>query len=237
MNFFKKNAAETEQKGKRKSEGKSNGGLTEMVFILDRSGSMGGLEKDTIGGFNSMIKKQKKEKGEALVTTVLFDHEHEILHDRVLIKEMDPMTEKDYYVRGSTALIDALGDTIEHISGIQKYARKEDVPAHTIFVITTDGMENASHKFSAETVRKMIEQKREAGWEFLFLGANIDAVETAKHYGMNPRMAVRFESDAKGTAVNYQALNHAVHSMRACGKVQEDWSAEIQADYASRKNH
>lgn len=230
MKFFKK--METKEMNVN-----SKDGLTEMVFILDRSGSMSGLEKDTIGGFNSMIEKQKKEEGEALVTTVLFDHDHEILHDRVNIHKLDPMTEKEYYVRGSTALIDTLGSTIEHISMIQKYARKEDVPSHTIFVITTDGMENASHQYSSDKVKKMIEKKRKDGWEFLFLGANIDAVETAKTYGINPQMAVRFESDAQGTAVNYKAVSKAMSSVRACGSVQENWSAEIQADYASRKKH
>lgn len=239
MKFFKNNNTarwNTNHKAEvKKTEG--NNALTEMVFILDRSGSMSGLEKDTIGGFNSMIEKQKKEEGKAFVTTVLFDHEHEILHDRVDIQKLDPMTEKEYYVRGSTALIDTLGNTIEHISMIQKYARKEDVPAHTIFVITTDGMENASHEYSSDKVKKMIEQKRKDGWEFLFLGANIDAVETAKTYGISPQMAVRFESDAQGTAVNYKAVSKAMSSVRACGSVQENWSADIQADYASRKKH
>ena len=161
--------------------------MTEIVFILDRSGSMSGLETDTIGGFNSMIEKQKKENGEALISTVLFDNVSEVIHDRVPVQKVEPMTDRDYSVRGCTALLDAIGGAIHHIGNVHKYARNEDVPEHTLFVITTDGMENASRRYDSETVKKMIErQKEKYGWEFLFLGANIDAVETAKHFGVKP---------------------------------------------------
>ena len=158
--------------------------ITELVFILDRSGSMSGLESDTIGGFNAMIEKQKKQDGDCYVSTVLFDNESRVLHDRIKLADVPKMTDEDYTVGGCTALIDAIGGAIHHIGNIHKYARPEDVPAHTMFVITTDGMENASHRYSSEEVKKMIErQKTKYGWEFLFIGANIDAVETAKHFG------------------------------------------------------
>ena len=169
--------------------------LTEIVFILDRSGSMSGLETDTIGGFNSMIEKQKKENGEALISTVLFDNVSEVIHDRVPVQKVEPMTDRDYSVRGCTALLDAIGGAIHHIGNVHKYARKEDVPEHTLFVITTDGMENTSRRYDSEKVKKMIErQKEKYGWEFLFLGANIDAVETAKHFGIGADRAVNYLS-------------------------------------------
>ena len=210
--------------------------LTELVFILDRSGSMGGLESDTIGGFNSMIEKQKKEEGEALVTTVLFDNEIETLHDRVPLSKIEKMTDKDYYVRGCTALIDAIGYSVEHIAEIHKYAREEDVPEHTMFVITTDGMENASRKFSSQEVKKMIEQKKEADkWEFLFIGANIDSVETAKQFGISEDRAVNYRADKKGTNVLYAAVERAVGCVRKSAPLKADWSAEITEDYESRK--
>lgn len=171
--------------------------LTELVFILDRSGSMQGLETDTIGGFNSMLEKQKKEPGEAFVSTVLFDDRVEVLHDRVKADRVRPITGVEYYVRGCTALLDAVGGAIHHIGNIHKYARPEDVPAHTLFVITTDGMENASHRYSARKVREMIRrQKEKYGWEFLFLGANIDAVETAGHLGIDADRAVNYHCDS-----------------------------------------
>ena len=174
--------------------------ITELVFIIDRSGSMSGLEKDTIGGFNSMIEKQRKEDGECYVSTVLFDHETKVLHDRVKLSEVRPMTEEDYTVRGTTALIDALGGAIHHIGNVHKYARPEDVPAHTMFVITTDGMENASRRYTSDQVKQKIErQKEKYGWEFIFIGANIDAVETAARYGIGAERAVNYHADGKGT--------------------------------------
>ena len=209
--------------------------LTEMVFILDRSGSMAGLESDTIGGFNAMIEKQKKEEGEALVSTVLFSGESTVIHDRVDIRKIEPMTERQYQVSGCTALIDAIGLAIHHIGNVHKYAREEDRPEHTIFVITTDGMENASHIYSSEEVKRMIEkEKSRYGWEFLFLGANIDAVETAGRFGIAPERAVRFRNDPRGIQLNYEAVSRTVGRMRACAPVATDWKADIEADYMSR---
>lgn len=208
---------------------------TELVFILDRSGSMGGLEEDTIGGFNSMIEKQKKQEGECLVSTVLFDHEVSTLHDRVPLSNIAPMTGEDYYVRGCTALIDAIGMTVRHIEEVHRYIRKEDVPAHTMFVITTDGLENASKEYSADKVRKMIEGKKKEGWEFLFIGANIDAVATAKHFGIGADRAVNYHADKKGTSVLYNCVSSVVGSVRACAPMKSDWCREIQEDYESRQ--
>ena len=185
--------------------------LTEIVFILDRSGSMNGLERDTIGGFNSMIEQQKKTEGEALISTVLFDNVSEVLHDRVDVKDIRPMTDRDYTVRGCTALLDAIGGAIHHIGNIHKYARPEDVPEHTMFVITTDGMENASRRYDSEKVKQMIErQKAKYGWEFLFLGANIDAVETASQFGIGADRAVNYQCDSEGTALNYEVVSEAI---------------------------
>lgn len=210
--------------------------LTEMVFILDRSGSMYGLEKDTIGGFNSMLGKQKNQDGDAFVTTVLFDHEYKIIHDRLSVKDVPEMTEKDYQVRGSTALVDAIGKTIHHISNIHKYARKKDVPENTIFVIITDGMENASREYTSDTVKKMVEHaKADHGWEFIFLGANIDAVETAKHFGIESNRAVNYKCDSQGTAINYNVVSDAVSCCRMSMPLSEDWSARIDEDYKKRK--
>ena len=180
--------------------------LTELVFILDRSGSMGGLESDTVGGFNSLIEKQRKEAGECLVTTVLFDNVVETLHDRLKLLEVPVMTEKEYYVRGCTALIDAIGETVGHIREIHKYARPEDVPAHTMFVITTDGLENASHKFSSDEVKKMVEEQKGKGWEFVFIGANIDAVETAGRFGIDSDRAVNYHADRRGTKLAFSVV-------------------------------
>lgn len=189
--------------------------LTEIVFIFDRSGSMSGLEADTIGGLNSMIEKQKKEAGEALISTVLFDNFSEVIHDRVPIGRVEPMTDREYYVRGCTALLDAIGGAIHHIGNIHKHAREEDVPEHTLFVITTDGMENASRRYDSETVKKMIErQKAKYGWEFLFLGANIDAVETASRFGIGADRAVNYHADSEGTKLNYEVLSEAVSTVR-----------------------
>lgn len=209
---------------------------TELVFILDRSGSMGGLESDTIGGFNSLIEKQKKEPGECLVTTILFDNESETVHDRVGLEEIKPLTDKEYYVRGCTALIDAIGGAIDHVDTIHKYARPEDVPEHTMFVITTDGMENASRKYSADDVRKTIEKRKKDGWEFLFIGANIDSVETAKHFGIGADRAVNYHADRKGTQVLYDTVAGAVSKVRACAPISSDWKADIEEDFNSRES-
>ena len=217
------------------TESKPVNGATELVFILDRSGSMGGLEQDTIGGFNAMIDKQKQEKGACFVSTVLFDHEVSTLHDRVPLEEVRPMTGDDYFVRGCTALIDAIGMTVRHIEEVHRYIRKEDVPARTVFVITTDGLENASKEYSADQVRRMIESKKKDGWEFLFIGANIDAVKTAKHFGIGADRAVNYHADKKGTAVLYNCVGRAVSKARACQPMAADWSREIEEDYESRK--
>ena len=209
---------------------------TELVFILDRSGSMAGLERDTIGGFTAMIEKQKKQEGECLVNTVLFSNDAEVIHDRVPLERIEPMTDRDYTVGGCTALLDAIGGAIRHISTVYKYARPEDVPEHTLFVITTDGMENASRRFSADEVRAMIErQKREHGWEFLFVGANIDAVQTAKRFGIAEDRAVNYHADCKGTRVVYETLSKAVCSVRNSAPMSADWAADINADYESRR--
>ena len=210
--------------------------LTELVFILDRSGSMQGLERDTIGGFNAMLEKQKKQPGEAFVSTVLFDDETQVLHDRLRLNKVKPITEKDYYVRGCTALLDAVGGAIHHIGTIHKYARPEDVPAHTLFVITTDGMENASRRYAARQVKEMIRrQKEKYGWEFLFLGANIDAVETAGRLGICPDRAVNYHSDSTGTRLNYQVVGQAVAAVRGNVPLNEHWKDAIEADFRKRK--
>ena len=210
--------------------------LTEIVFILDRSGSMSGLEADTIGGFNSMIEKQKNAEGEALISTVLFDNVSEVIHDRVSVRDIKAMTDKDYAVRGCTALLDAIGGAIHHIGNVHKYARNEDVPEHTLFVITTDGMENASHRYDSETVKKMIERQKERyGWEFLFLGANIDAVETARHFGIGADRAVNYHSDSRGTKLNYEVVSEAICAVRCSAPLSEDWKKRIDEDFDSRK--
>ncbi len=209
--------------------------ITELVFILDRSGSMSGLESDTIGGFNAMIEKQKKSDGIAYITTVLFDSKIVTLHDRLALSEIPKMTDKDYVVGGCTALIDAIGKTIDHIKNIHRYARSEDVPQNTMFVIMTDGMENASRVYSSDQVKKMIEAQKEShGWEFLFIGANIDAVQTASHLGITKDRAVNYRSDSRGTRVVYDAVGQTVCKMRACHSIDEDWSADIAADFNSR---
>ena len=210
--------------------------LTEMVFILDRSGSMSGLESDTIGGFNGMIERQKKEEGEALVSTVLFSDESKVIHDRVDLQKIEPMTDKQYYVGGCTALIDAIGSAIHHIGNVHKYAREEDRPEHTIFVITTDGMENASHRYTSDQVKAMVQrQKDKYGWEFLFLGANIDAVETAAHFGIEESRAVNYHCDPIGQNRVYEGVDRAVRSVRACAKVDIDWKKDIEEDFITRK--
>ena len=197
-------------------------GLTELVMILDRSGSMGGLEADTIGGFNGMIGKQKKEDGEAYVSVVLFDDVPEVIYDRVDIHKVEPMTDRQYYVRGCTALLDAVGRAIRHIETVHRYARDEDVPEKTLFIITTDGMENASREYTYERVRRMIEQKKEKnGWEFIFLGANIDAAREAERFGIHRSRAVRFENDSKGTQINYNVMSDIVRCAREADSVEE----------------
>ena len=209
--------------------------ITELVFILDRSGSMAGLEADTIGGFNAMIERQKKQDGECYVSTVLFDNESKVIHDRVRLENVRPMTDRDYTVGGCTALVDALGGAIRHMANIHKYARPEDVPEHTVFVITTDGMENASHRYDSATVKKMIEHEKEKyGWEFLFIGANIDAVETARHYGISSDRAVNYRHDGQGTRVVYDTVAKAVANVRCCASISPDWSDAIDEDNRRR---
>jgi len=209
--------------------------MTELVFILDRSGSMSGLERDTIGGFNSMIEKQKKEKGEAVVSTVLFDNESTVIHDRLPLDRVPKMTEDEYFTRGSTALLDAVGNAIHHIRNIHKYAREEDVPEKTLFIITTDGYENASRRYDYEDVRRMVErQKEKHGWEFLFLGANIDAAAEAKRFGISTDRAVNYKCDEEGTALNYEVIGEAVCSVRACKPLRADWKKRIDADVKKR---
>ncbi len=207
----------------------------ELVFILDRSGSMSGLERDTIGGFNAMIQKQRKQKGKVLVSTVLFDDETKVLHDRVEIQKIPLMGENDYMVRGCTALFDAIGGAIHHIGTIHKYARPEDVPNHTMFIITTDGMENASRHYNSDQIRHMIErQKIRYGWEFLFLGANMDAVETARKFGIEEERAVTYECDAEGTALNYEAIGKAITTVRCNARLDRNWKEKIEEDYRKR---
>ena len=216
-------------------------GLTEVVFILDRSGSMRGLEADTIGGFNSLIEKQRKEEGEAYISTVLFDDHTDVIYDRVPVDKVEPMTDRQYYVRGCTALLDAIGGAIHHIANVHKYAREEDRPEKTLFIITTDGMENASRIYDYDTVRKMVEKEKDKyGWEFLFLGANIDAVQAAGRFGIEAGRAVNYKSDRIGTALNYRALSETVSAVRRSRSKKETEEmveasiAPIRRDYAAR---
>ncbi len=215
---------------------KAKNNITELVFILDRSGSMAGLESDTIGGFNAMIQKQKKEKGVAYVSTILFDHVSEVLHDRINLRNVPKMTDRDYTVRGCTALVDAIGGAIHHIGNIHKYVRPEDVPAHTMFIITTDGMENASRRYSSDEVKRMIErQKEKYGWEFLFIGANIDAVETAAQFGINRDRAVNYRADSEGTQLLYDTISEPISAVRASRSIDEEWGRKIEEDHRNRK--
>ena len=217
-------------------------GLTELVMILDRSGSMSGLEADTIGGFNGMIEKQKKEDGEAYVSVILFDDQSEVIYDRVDIGKVEPMTDRQYYVRGCTALLDAVGDAIHHIGNIHKYAREEDVPEKTIFIITTDGLENASRRYNYNKVRRMIErQKEKYNWEFIFLGANIDAAAEAAKIGIGASRAARYECDSAGTALNYSVVGNTVAKLRKCATMEmsavfeeEDALAPIRENYRKK---
>ena len=210
--------------------------LTEIVFILDRSGSMAGLEKDTIGGFNAMIEKQRKEAGEAVISTVLFDNYSDVIHDRLTLDQIPQLTEKEYFVRGCTALLDAVGGAIHHIGNVHKYAREEDRPEKTIFVITTDGMENASRNYNYDRVKAMIErQKGKYGWEFLFLGANIDAAREAARFGIGADRAANYHADHEGTGVIYETVSEAICQVRSCAApLQANWKARIDEDFAKR---
>ena len=210
--------------------------LTELVFILDRSGSMAGLEDDTIGGFNAMIQRQKEEAGDAYVSTILFDNHTEVIHDRVDLRQIQPMTRREYYVRGCTALLDAVGKAIHHISSIHKYAREEDRPEKTLFVITTDGMENASREYTYRRVKEKIRQQQTLhGWEFMFLGANIDAAREAARFGITEDRAANYHADSQGTAVIYEAVSEAVCNVRACRPVGADWKRRVDEDFESRR--
>ncbi len=212
--------------------------LTEIVFILDRSGSMGGLESDTIGGYNAMLGKQKAALGQATVSTVLFDDHCEVLHDRLEINSVVPMSDKEYFVRGCTALLDAIGGAINHIGNIHKYAREEDRPEKTIFIITTDGMENASQQYNYARVKMMIErQKEKYGWEFIFLGANIDAVEVASRFGIGADRAANYHADREGTQLNYEVVSEAICSLRASKTINDGWKDRIDRDYRGRKKN
>lgn len=207
---------------------------TELVFILDKSGSMAGLEKDTIGGFNALIDKQRKLPGEVRVTTVLFNHEYELLHDRISLEGISPMTDSDYEVGGMTALLDAVGSTIQKISNAQKETLKKHQADRVMFVITTDGLENSSCEYTYKKIHEMIASKKTAGWEFIFLGANIDAVATAKKFGVDEDYAVDYHADAEGTELNYQVLSEAVSSFRTGKKIDREWKREIEKNYSSR---
>ena len=210
--------------------------LTELVFILDRSGSMAGLEGDTIGGFNAMLQKQRGEPGEALISTVLFDNKTEVIHDRVPLDRVSALTEKEYFVRGCTALLDAVGGAIHHIGNVHKYAREEDRPEKTLFVITTDGMENASRRYTYDKVKAMIERQRETyGWEFLFLGANIDAAREAARFGIRADCAADYHADSIGTEAVYESVCEAVCQVRRAAPLKASWKQRIDADFKGRK--
>jgi uncharacterized protein YegL len=210
-------------------------GLTELVFILDRSGSMSGLESDTIGGYNALLQKQKKEVGEAVITAVLFDDKYELLHDRINLRGIDSITDKEYFVRGSTALLDAVGKTISKIGNAQKHTVEDERAEHVMFVITTDGMENASREFNYEKIRQMIEhQKSKYGWEFIFLGANIDAIDTAERFGISKDRATNYNADSEGTLLNYEVISETVSCMRASREISENWKDRIEEDFKKR---
>ncbi len=210
-------------------------GLTELVFILDRSGSMSGLESDTIGGYNALLQKQKKESGEVVITTVLFDDKYELLHDRINLRGIEPITEKEYFVRGCTALLDAVGKTLNKIGNVQKHTTEGERAEHVMFVITTDGMENASREFSYGKVRKMIEhQKSKYNWEFIFLGANLDAIATAERFGISKDRATNYNADSEGTLLNYEVISETVSCMRASRSISENWKERIEEDFKKR---
>lgn len=209
----------------------------ELVFILDRSGSMAGLESDTIGGFNALLDKQKKEQGDAKVTTVLFNHQYELLHDRLPINGIAPITDEDYEVGGTTALLDAVGSTIQKIGNVQKRTCEEERAGRVMFVITTDGMENASCEYNYAKIKSMIEhQKTVCNWEFVFLGANIDAVSTARNFGIDKDFAVKYHADKEGTQLNYKVLNETISSFRQGKKLDESWKEKIVVDFEQRSN-
>lgn len=211
--------------------------VTELVFILDRSGSMAGLEEDTIGGYNALLQKQQKEPGEVIVTTVLFDDQYELLHDRSPIQSIRPMTEKEYFVGGCTALLDAIGKTIQKIVNAHRHLQEEHRPQKVMFVITTDGMENASREYTYEKIKRMIQrQKEEFGWEFLFLGANIDAISAAARFGIGADRAANYHADREGTRLNFMVLNEAVYEYRQSRTLKKDWKKKIDQDFTSR-NH
>jgi hypothetical protein len=210
--------------------------LTEIVFILDRSGSMGGLETDTIGGFNAMLERQKKAEGEALLSTLLFSNETEVLHDRADIRQVEPLSLQDYRVGGSTALLDAIGGAIRHIGNLHRETRPEECPAHTLFVITTDGQENASRRYGYAELKRLIERQKERyGWEFLFLGANMDAVAAASRFGIDADRAVRYHCDSAGIALNYKAVGEAILTLREKSALDRDWGERIREDYRKRE--
>jgi uncharacterized protein YegL len=212
--------------------------LTELVFILDKSGSMAGLEADTIGGYNAMLKKQQKAEGEAVVTTALFDHDYELLHDRINIRGISPITEKDYEVGGTTALLDAIGFTIQKIINVQKRTSEEERAEKVLFVITTDGMENASREFTTDKIKKLVQHQKDTyGWEFLFLGANIDAIATAARFGIGEDFAVEYHADHEGTQLNYEAVNEAVVNLRSGKKIDRSWKQGIERDYNRRSGN
>ncbi|PRR80366.1 vWA domain-containing protein [Clostridium vincentii] len=213
--------------------------LTELVFIIDRSGSMAGLEDDTMGGYNAVITKQKKEDGEANVTTILFDDQVETLHERISIQDIKQMTENEYYVRGCTALLDAIGETISYMGNVQKYAKSEERANKVLFIITTDGYENSSKEYSYDKVKGLIDrQKTRYDWEFLFLGANIDAISTAERFGISKEFATNYVPDKRGTKLNYEAMNVAISCCRAEMPLDKSWKEEVERDYKSRnKKH
>ena len=212
-----------------------NNNLTEIVFILDRSGSMAGLEDDTVGGFNAMVEKQRKEPGEALLTAVLFSNDSEVIYDRADIRNVEPMTDRQYQVGGCTALLDAIGGAVHHIANIHKYAREEDRPGKTVFVITTDGLENASRRYTYADVQKMVQHEQEKyGWEFLFLGANMDAISAAHSFGIRADRAARYSCDSVGTEVSFRTASSAISKLRKGAAISSDWCADVVADYEKR---
>ena len=209
--------------------------ITEVVFILDASGSMYELTDDTIGGFNSMLAEQRRKDSKVLISTVTFNDSSRVVHDRVDIREVKDLTRRDYVAGGCTALIDAMGDAIHHISTVHRYIRPEDVPDNTLFIITTDGMENASHRYTSAQVKRMVEQKKEQGWEFIFMGANIDAVETAKCYGISADMAADYVSDGRGTRANFKAARKAMMMAASGCRISAEWKEDIEEDMKRRK--